>query len=573
MSLTATLTSAWSVALPFADAPPKLTDAGNTQLLLAALAGIAAVVLLISWAKFHPFLALIIGAAVMGGVAGVQPADIVTSFTKGLGSTTGSVGLLIALGAMIGKLLQDSGGSETIVDRLIGGVSPRRLPWMMALIAFILGIPLFFEVGVVLLVPVVILVARKLDLSLMKVGIPALAGLSILHGFVPPHPGPLLAIDIVKADLSTVLLYGLVISVPTLIVSGPLLARFVDQWVPVHASGAPGGSDAGQTQTHSHSHSQPQPRPSASEASLGLAGAPDVARGDVVRHEHRAAAVDDLDATGIRDLEGLVVAAVLLGLLGHEAHVGHRAHRGRVEGAVDAAVVDDGLVDAGVGAVGDDGEGVGLGTVGAPHVAGGADHRRHRGVDDDVARHVQVGDALVGVHHRQARAVGQALLDGGPDLVAVGEGGQAVEDAAQTVVGGQAGRVEVGAEALEDLGKEGTHDVAEDDRVADLHHRGLEVHGEQHALGLGAGDLLSQEGVQGCRAHDGGVDDLTLEDGEPSLSTVVVPSVATCWIVRRSLPARTTDCSLERKSSTPMVATLVLLSVLQAPIEWGWLRA
>ena len=264
MSLTATLTSAWSVALPFADAPPKLTDAGNTQLLLAALAGIAAVVLLISWAKFHPFLALIIGAAVMGGVAGVQPADIVTSFTKGLGSTTGSVGLLIALGAMIGKLLQDSGGSETIVDRLIGGVSPRRLPWMMALIAFILGIPLFFEVGVVLLVPVVILVARKLDLSLMKVGIPALAGLSILHGFVPPHPGPLLAIDIVKADLSTVLLYGLVISVPTLIVSGPLLARFVDQWVPVHASGAPGGSDAGPTQTQTHS----QPQTSASEASL-----------------------------------------------------------------------------------------------------------------------------------------------------------------------------------------------------------------------------------------------------------------------------------------------------------------
>ena len=354
MSLTATLTSAWSVALPFADAPPKLTDAGDTQLLLAALAGIAAVVLLISWAKFHPFLALIIGAAVMGGVAGVQPADIVTSFTKGLGSTTGSVGLLIALGAMIGKLLQDSGGSETIVDRLIGGVSPRRLPWMMALIAFILGIPLFFEVGVVLLVPVVILVARKLDLSLMKVGIPALAGLSILHGFVPPHPGPLLAIDIVKADLSTVLLYGLVISVPTLIVSGPLLARFVDQWVPVHASGAPGGSDAGppQTQTQTQTHSHSQPRPSASEASLGLAGAPDVARGDVVRHEPRAVAVDDLDATGTRDLEGLVVAAVLLGLLRHQAHVRHRAHRGRVEGAVDAAVVDDGLVDAGVGAVG-----------------------------------------------------------------------------------------------------------------------------------------------------------------------------------------------------------------------------
>jgi hypothetical protein len=103
-------------------------------------------------------------------------------------------------------------------------------------------------------------------------------------------------------------------------------------------------------------------------------------------------------------------------------------------------------------------------------------------------------------------------VDGGPDLVAVGEVGQAVEDAAEAVVGGQAGRVEVGAEALEDLGEEGTHDVAEDDRVADLHHRGLEVHGEQHVLGLGAGDLLAQEGVEGGHAHDGGVDDLTLED-------------------------------------------------------------
>ena len=233
--------------LAAADPPPPLTTAGDGQLLLAAVLGIAAVVVLISWAKWHPFLALIVGAAVMGGVAAVGPADIVTSFTKGFGNTTGAVGLLVALGAMIGKLLQDSGGSETIVDKLIGGVSPRRLPWMMALIAFVLGIPLFFEVGVVLLVPVVILVARKLDLSLMKVGIPALAGLSILHGFVPPHPGPLLAIDAVGADLSTVLIYGLIVAVPTLVVSGPMLANFVDKWVPVTAANAPVG--AGGTST------------------------------------------------------------------------------------------------------------------------------------------------------------------------------------------------------------------------------------------------------------------------------------------------------------------------------------
>lgn len=160
---------------------------------------------------------------------------MVTSFTTGFGNTTGSVGLLVALGAMIGKMLQDSRGSDVIIDKLVGGVSPHKLPWMMALIAFILGIPLFFEVGVVLLVPVVLLVAHKLNLRVMAVGIPALAGLSVLHGFVPPHPGPLVAIDAVKADLGTTLLLGLLIAVPTLVVSGPLLARFIVKVVPGYA--------------------------------------------------------------------------------------------------------------------------------------------------------------------------------------------------------------------------------------------------------------------------------------------------------------------------------------------------
>ncbi len=230
-----------ALGLAMADATEPLTTAGKGQLITAALLGIAVVVALISGAKFHPFLALILGAATMGLVAGVKPADVVTSFTNGFGKTTGAVGLLVALGAMIGKLLQDSGGSDSIVDRLITGVGPGRLPWMMALIAFILGIPLFFEVGVVLLVPVVILVARKLDLSLMKVGIPALAGLSVLHGFVPPHPGPLVAIDAVKADIGTTLIFGLIVAVPTLVISGPLLARLVDRMVPKHAPALAGG--------------------------------------------------------------------------------------------------------------------------------------------------------------------------------------------------------------------------------------------------------------------------------------------------------------------------------------------
>ena len=238
MSLLA-LPAAWSAtaatALPFADEPPPVY-AGNAQLVLACLLGILAVVVLITWAKVHPFLALMLGSAVLGAVATMPPGDTVKSFVAGFGTTAGAVGILIALGAMIGKLLEDSGGANRIVASMVGRVGPGGLPWVMAAIAAILGLPLFFEVGVVLLVPVVILVAQRTGLSLMKVGIPALAGLSVLHGLVPPHPGPLTAIGLLDADLGRTLIFGIIIAIPTVIVAGPILARFVDQWVPKSAA-------------------------------------------------------------------------------------------------------------------------------------------------------------------------------------------------------------------------------------------------------------------------------------------------------------------------------------------------
>ena len=215
--------------------PPKVPYAGSGQLLAACLIGILAVVLLITLAKLHPFLSLMLGSAVLGAVAFMPPIQIVDSFVAGFGSTTGSVGILIALGAMIGKILEDSGGANRIVATLVGRVGRGGLPWMMALIAAILGLPLFFEIGVVLLVPVIIMVAKRTGVSLMLVGIPALAGLSVLHGLVPPHPGPLTAIGLLKADLGLTLLYGIIIAIPTVIVAGPILARFVDQWVPKSA--------------------------------------------------------------------------------------------------------------------------------------------------------------------------------------------------------------------------------------------------------------------------------------------------------------------------------------------------
>jgi gluconate:H+ symporter, GntP family len=211
------------------------TASSNPQLITAAVLGIATVVLLITWAKFHPFLALIIGAGVLGIVAGLTVDHTITSFTNGVGSTVGSVGLLIALGAMIGGLLNESGGADRIVDTVVSRVSPRRLPWAMAGLAALIGLPLFFEVGVVLLVPVVLLVSRRTGVPVLKVGIPALAGLSVLHGLVPPHPGPLVAIASLKADLGLTLAFGLLCAIPTVIIAGPVFASFITRYVDVAA--------------------------------------------------------------------------------------------------------------------------------------------------------------------------------------------------------------------------------------------------------------------------------------------------------------------------------------------------
>jgi GntP family gluconate:H+ symporter len=213
--------------LTFALAPAS----NHAVLLLAAGLGIATVVVLISWLRVHPFLALILGSAVLGLVAGLGPAPTVDSFTAGVGSTVGSVGLLIALGAMLGALLADSGGADRIVRTIVDRVPRSALSWALAGAAALVGIPLFFEVGVVLLVPIVLLVGRRTDVPLVKVGVPALAGLSVLHGFVPPHPGPLAAIAALNADLGLTLALGLLVAVPTVILAGPLYGSFISRYV------------------------------------------------------------------------------------------------------------------------------------------------------------------------------------------------------------------------------------------------------------------------------------------------------------------------------------------------------
>ncbi|MFJ7988219.1 gluconate:H+ symporter [Streptomyces sp. NPDC096351] len=224
-----------SVEILAADAAEPITSAGNAQLGIAVLAGIAVIVLLITKFKLHAFLALTIGSLALGAFAGAPLADTIRSFTTGLGNTVAGVGVLIALGAILGKLLADSGGADQIVDTILARASGRAMPWAMVLIASVIGLPLFFEVGIVLLIPVVLLVAKRGNYSLMRIGIPALAGLSVMHGLIPPHPGPLVAIDAVGANLGVTLALGLVVAIPTVIIAGPVFSRYAARWVDIPA--------------------------------------------------------------------------------------------------------------------------------------------------------------------------------------------------------------------------------------------------------------------------------------------------------------------------------------------------
>lgn len=224
-------------ALAAADTANSPWTGHDTQVLVVAAIGIAIVVLLIVWIKMHAFLALTIGALFVGIGSGIALNKVTTSYETGVGGVLGYVGILIALGAMLGKLLADSGGADKVVETLLRG-RPATLPWKMALIAGIIGIPMFFEIGLVLLIPVVMLAVRRSNGPAMRLGIPALAGLSVLHGFIPPHPGPLAAIGILHANVGITLALGLLVAIPTVIVAGPLFGNLAARMVPIGAAGA-----------------------------------------------------------------------------------------------------------------------------------------------------------------------------------------------------------------------------------------------------------------------------------------------------------------------------------------------
>ncbi|MFM0484360.1 GntP family permease [Paraburkholderia strydomiana] len=203
---------------------------GSTLLVFGAIA-IALLILLITRYKVYPFLVLIIVSLLLGLASGMPMATIVKSFETGNGNTLGHIAVVVGLGTMLGKMMAESGGAERIATTLINWFGEKNIHWAMMVVAIIVGLPVFFEVGFVLLIPIAFNVAKRTNKSLLLVGLPMVAGLSVVHGLIPPHPAAMLAVQQYHADIGKTIAYGLIIGVPTAIVAGPLFALLISRYV------------------------------------------------------------------------------------------------------------------------------------------------------------------------------------------------------------------------------------------------------------------------------------------------------------------------------------------------------
>lgn len=207
----------------------------DIELLLIALVSVLGLVgLIVLKPRLHPLVALLVVSMAVGLATGMPLNKLASAISSGAGKTLGAVGLVVALGAMLGKLLADSGVTTRIADAIVSRSSYRALPWAMAGVAFIIGIPMFFEVGLVVLLPLIFGVARKLETSrqgsgsaYVYVSVPVIAALAAMHGMVPPHPGPLTAIATLKTSVGATMIYGFVAAIPAIILGGPLYAAFI----------------------------------------------------------------------------------------------------------------------------------------------------------------------------------------------------------------------------------------------------------------------------------------------------------------------------------------------------------
>lgn len=194
--------------------------------------GILALLVLIMGFKLNTFISLIIVSFGVALALGMPLNEIVKTIEAGLGGTLGHLALIFGLGAMLGKLIADSGGAQRIAMTLVHKFGEKNIQWAVVAASFIIGVALFFEVGLVLLIPIVFAISRQLKVSILYLGIPMAAALSVTHGFLPPHPGPTVIAGEYGADIGEVLLYGFIIAIPTVILAGPIFTKLAKKLVP-----------------------------------------------------------------------------------------------------------------------------------------------------------------------------------------------------------------------------------------------------------------------------------------------------------------------------------------------------
>lgn len=197
------------------------------SLLFAVLAGITILISLVLVGKIQAFIAMLISSIIVGILAGMPPLEIVTTIQEGMGSTLGFVAVVVGLGAIFGAILEHSGGAQSLAQFLIKKFGEKRATWALMLAGFLVAIPVFFDVGFIILVPIIYALQRKTGKSLLLYAIPLLAGLAVTHAFIPPTPGPVAVADILKADLGLVILFGALAGIPTAIISGPFVAKYL----------------------------------------------------------------------------------------------------------------------------------------------------------------------------------------------------------------------------------------------------------------------------------------------------------------------------------------------------------
>jgi len=232
-------------------------------LLAIALAAVLFLLFLIMKVKLHAFVSLILVSLLVALVARVPLGDVVTTLTEGFGRTLASVALLVGLGAMLGRLLEFSGGAQVLADRLVGRFGEQRAPLALGVAALLFAFPIFFDAGLVVFLPIVFTVARRLGGSLLLYGLPVAGAFAVMHAFVPPHPGPVAAAELIGADIGLVLVFGTLIGVPTWYLGSYLFGLWtggrIDVAVPDILSGGSGSGGSGSGGSGGSSTGTPRP--------------------------------------------------------------------------------------------------------------------------------------------------------------------------------------------------------------------------------------------------------------------------------------------------------------------------